>query len=73
MSTIYTATTMGMALANAALKRAQKVDPNAVGEDATRMVLYRMEHTELGVKKQRGTNAHLKHSTAEKLKSAGVL
>jgi hypothetical protein len=73
MSTMYRATTMGLALATAAIKRSKKVDPNSAGEDATRMVLYRMDNTELGVKKERGTNAHLKHSTAKKLRANGVL
>ena len=72
--TMFRATSVGLAFANAAIKSADgKPLPADQSKWIERKVFDNMEHTQIGVRKDKGTNAHLKFSTANKLKASGIL
>jgi hypothetical protein len=66
---VYRPTSMGAALAMAAMK----VDHQQPGNWVARRTLYNAEHTKLGVTADQSGNAKLKYSTAKKLEKAGIL
>lgn len=67
----YRPTTMGLALAQAALKKDQNVKPNESNWVQRRIAL-NLDRNGLGVIKEQ-EQVHLKYKTAQKLKSEGII
>lgn len=66
-------TTIGLALANAALKTAPKIKKMDESNWVTRRVVSNLDSTKLGITTERAVNAHLSYRTAQRLAAGGIL
>jgi hypothetical protein len=73
MKRFYRPTTLGLALAEAAIKAAPKVEHANESNWITRRVLGNLDREHIGVVSEASTNAHLSFKTAQQLKKDGVL